>query len=107
MYSYSIKIVPKTKAEYVIQTFRSISNNFDTIEELKAAVCEACQGEVSLESFGYIELGHGSRGKQRWLACNEDLEELYRVYHGKKDILLWCNTCDQPPQKRTRSLDPE
>ena len=107
VYSYSIKIVPKRKAEYVIQRLHGISKKFDTIDELKAAVGEVCQGQVSLESFGYIEPGHGAKGKQRWLACNEDLEDLYRVYHGKKEILLWCNACDQPTKKRTRSLEPE
>ena len=28
---------------------------------------------------------------------------MYRVYHGKKEILLWCNAHDQAPKKRTRS----
>ena len=107
VYSYSIKIIPKRKAEYVIQKLRSLSKKFDTIDELKAAVDEACQGQVSLESFGYVEPGHGAKGKQRWLACNEDLEDLYHVYEGKKEILLWCNACDQPPPKRTRSVDLE
>ena len=101
--SYSIKIIPKKKAEYVIQRLHSITKKFDSIDDLKGAVDEACQGKVSLESFGYIEPGHGAKGKQRWLACSEDLDDLYRVYHGKKEILLWCNAHDQAPKKRTRS----
>ena len=27
-----------------------------------------------MENFGYIEPGHGAKGKQRWLASTEDLE---------------------------------
>ena len=79
-YTYSVKIVPKKKAEYVVQKLHGITKRFDTIEELKQAVNEACQGKVSLENFGYIEPGRGVKGKQRWLACSEDLEELYMKF---------------------------
>ena len=105
MLSYSIKIVPKKKAEYVIQKLYSITKKFDSIEELKQAVDEACQEKISLESFGYIEPGHGARGKQRWLTCTDDLNDLYSVYDGKKEILLWCYTSDQAPKKRAHSPD--
>ena len=43
-----------------------------------------------MENFGYIEPGRGAKGKQRWLASAENLEDMYRVHHGK-EILLWCN----------------
>ena len=64
-YTYLVKIVPK-KAKYVVQKLHGITKRFDTIEELKQAVNEACQGKVSLENFGYIEPGRGVKGKQRW-----------------------------------------
>ena len=106
-YTYSVKIVPKKKAEYVVQKLHGITKRFDTIEELKQAVNEACQGKVSLENFGYIEPGRGVKGKQRWLACSEDLEELYEVHQGKKEILLWCNVTNHAPRKRAHSPDSE
>ena len=41
-------------------------------------------------SLGYIEPGHGCKGKQRWLYSDEDLQEMYSIYSGKDEILLWC-----------------
>ena len=48
-----------------------------TIEELKVVIGEPCQENVCLDSFGYIEPGHGAKGKQRWLTCDEGLNNLY------------------------------
>ena len=105
--SYSIKIVPKKKAEYVIQKLHSVTKPFHSIEELKQAIDEAYQEKVSLENFGYIEPGRGAKGKQRWLASTEDLEDMYRVHRGKVEILLWCNASDQAARKRAHSPDVE
>ena len=77
--SYSIKIVPKKKVEYVIQKLRNITKTFHCIKELKQAIDEACQEKVLLENFGYIEPGRGAKGKQHSLASTEDLEDMYRV----------------------------
>jgi hypothetical protein len=42
--------------------------------------------------MGYIEPGHGWRGKQQWLNSDTDMNELYSTYEEKKkDILLWCH----------------
>ena len=102
---YSIKITLRKKAEYAIQKLHGVTKKFDSIDELKEAVGEACQQKVSLESFGYIEPGHGARGKQRWLTSADDLEDMYSTHKGKKEILLWCYTSDQNPKKRARSPD--
>ena len=105
--SYSIKIVPKKKAEYVIKKLHNITKKFHSIEELKQAINESYREKVSLENFGYIEPGRGAKGKQRWLASAEDLEDMYRVHHGKEEILLWCNASDQASRKRAHSPDAE
>ena len=62
---------------------------FQTVKELKKSVFDACNGDISTENFGYIELGHGNRGKQQWLNSEEDLQDMYQAYHGKSEILLW------------------
>ena len=50
-----------------------------------------CDGKASVDGgFGYIEPGHGVKGKQRWLMNNEDVADMYTVHEGKKEILLWC-----------------
>lgn len=41
-------------------------------------------------SMGYVEPGHGYKVKQCWLRSDEDLQEMYSTYSGKKEILMWC-----------------
>ena len=38
---------------------------------------------------GYIEPGHGLRGKQRCPSSDDDLDKMYEVYK-KGEITLWC-----------------
>ncbi len=38
---------------------------------------------------GYIEPGHGARGKQRWITTTEDLKDMYTMYERRSEILLW------------------
>lgn len=40
--------------------------------------------------FGYMDPGHGWKGKQRWISCNDDLQDMYEVHRSKKEILIWC-----------------
>ena len=65
---------------------------FHSIEELKTHIVQLCGDKVAdhLDQLGYIEAGHGLRGKQRWLVVDSDLEEMYTFHKGKKEILLWC-----------------
>lgn len=100
MLSYSLKIVPrKKKTEYSVVKLHGMNKKFHSIDTLKEAVLNSCKEKISEESFGYIEPGHGAKGKQRWLTSSEDLKDLYRIHEGKKEILLWCFHADQG-QKR-------
>ena len=86
-----------------IQKLHSITKRFYSIKELKQAIDDACQEKVSVENFGYIEPGRGAKGKKRWLASTEDLEDMYRVHRGKVELLLWCNASDQASRRRAHS----
>lgn len=46
--------------------------------------------QAALDNFGFIEPGHGAKGKQRWLASDDDIKDMYSLHEGKKEILLWC-----------------
>ena len=71
---------------------------------LKEQVLSKCDGKASVDSgFGYIEPGHGVKGKQRWLMSDEDVVDMYTIHDGKKEILLWCYSQDS--SKRPRSPD--
>ena len=39
--------------------------------------------------LGYIEPGHGLKGKTQWLTGDDDFTKMY-VKYGKHDVLLWC-----------------
>ena len=43
-----------------------------------------------IEQLGYIEPGHGAKGKQRWLSSAEDLKDMYTIHENKNEILFWC-----------------
>lgn len=103
-FSYSIKIIPKKKADFSIQKLREITGVYKSVEDLKKDVSSACNGEISLESFGYIEPGHGNRGKQQWLSSTDDLKDMYSIHQGRNEILLWSYRLDVQ-RKRAHSPD--
>ena len=52
--------------------------------------------------MGYIEPGHGWKGKQRWLNTDTDLEELYMTYKEKKKyVLLLCHLPSEKTRKKS------
>ena len=49
-----------------------------------------CDGKASVDGgFGYIEPGHGVKGRQKRLMSNDDIADMYAFHDGKKEILLW------------------
>ena len=48
--------------------------------------------------MGYIEPGHGLKGKQWWLLVDDDLHEMYSGFTGKREILL-----RKQPKKQTET----
>ena len=51
--------------------------------------------------MGFIEPGHGAKGKQHWIVDDDDLCDMYKTY---KDIMLWVYL---GTRKRPHSPDPE
>ena len=94
-FSYAIKLIPKKKADFSIQKLRGIAGMYKSIEDLKEDNLSACNGEISIDSFGYIELGHGNRGKQQWLSammilkiCTLSIKVDMRYYCGHNVVML-------------------
>ena len=44
--------------------------------------------DFSVVDIGYIEPGHGSKGKKCWLNTSEDIKAMYEKHHKKHCILL-------------------
>ncbi len=107
-YNYSVKIVnPKKKTDYVIQTLR-FADRFGSLEHLKKTLVESCRDKVpsDIEQLGYIEPGHGSKGKLRWLLNDQDIEDMYKVYLRKREILLWCSAREENERAKKRTHSP-
>ena len=47
--------------------------------------------------------GHGAKGRQRWLHDDGDLNDLYQLHKGKKEIMFWCYSVAQSERSRSRS----
>lgn len=112
-FKYSVKIVnPKKKSEYEIQVLRT-DHMFTSVEELKTQIVQDCESKVPEKptQLGFIEPGHGLRGKQRWINSEDDLKEMYHLHKGKDEIILWCfhpvpsQATTRPGLKRPREGD--
>jgi len=40
--------------------------------------------------MGYIEPGHGGKGRKVWICDDKDVDKMYETHVNKKRILLWC-----------------
>lgn len=90
--SYSVKLTnPGRKSEFQIEKWRT-NVKFKTPTHLESKLKEHFSELNECKHFcmGYIEPGHGWKGKQRWITDGEDLLDMYRVYESRKEILLWC-----------------
>ena len=95
-FNYSVKVINRSrKSEYRVKKLAA-ANQFKTIDELQSQLQSL---DVSTDDVGYIEPGHGLKGRQRWLSGDDDLQEMYRLHPNRNEILLWCYTCEQPGSK--------
>ena len=37
-----------------------------------------------------MDPGHGWKGKQHWITCDDNLNDMYKAYGSKMEILIWC-----------------
>ena len=100
-------IIPKKKNEFTIEKVHGVTRKFSSLDELTSNVFKYLPA-----TYGYIEPGHGSKGKRHWLTSENDLTEMYNIYNGKKEILLWCSkekhtdepdTGGEPSNKRAKT----
>ena len=90
-WSYSVKVINRArKSDWTVQKLR-VNQQFESLEGLKRQVSDSLKEAVEdpICIIGYIEAGHGTRGKQRWLTTDEDLMGMYGHYSSRGQILLW------------------
>ena len=109
-YSYSFKLVNSIKkSDYRIYNIRE-GVKFDGIVSLENFIKSTfkefhdCDNDLRI---GYVEPGHGWKGRQQWINSDEDMNELYSVYKDAKCIMLWCYLPkkDNPKRKSRKSTD--
>ena len=65
-------------------------------------------GETEAFSFGYLQRGHGTKGRQYAITDDDNIKNMYEEYKGKAEILLWIKVHISPKstsesQKRQRA----
>ena len=88
-YRYSVKVInPNRKSSFAVQKLQA-TRTFTSVAEIREELSAFLKSDI--KEVGYIETGHGAKGKLHYLQITEDLEETYGCYIGKHvDILLWC-----------------
>ena len=85
---YSVKVMKTSrKSDYTVQKLKS-SVVFATLDALLDEIKTSLN--ICPLQIGYIEPGHGLKGKQRWLIDDGDLTDMYCIYERKREITLWC-----------------
>ena len=86
---YSVKLMKSSrKSEYSVEKLASTAT-FKTRQQLLEEI--EVSFNVTPNDIGYIEPGHGLKGKQRWLTSDADLTEMYTIYDKKKDFCCGAN----------------
>ena len=87
-YQYYVKVINRLKkSEYSIRRLRGYCSKFQSVDELKDKLRETLPDSASGDVVGYIEPGHGAKGKQRWVEHSDDLADIYSSYGKKLEIL--------------------
>ena len=74
-YSYSVKLINRSKkSEYIIHNIRQ-GVKFTDMENLQGFIRTRFEEFTEFDDIcvGYIEPGHGWKGKQMWLNSDEDI----------------------------------
>ena len=68
---------------------------FTNVAEMKRRlvddVSDCLDGEDM--TFGYLEPGHGTKGRQVPILNSGDLSSMYSTHRGRKQIILWVKIC--------------
>lgn len=85
--NYTLKIINRAKkSQYQLKPLQ-LSCHHHSLSDFRKRV----EDEIgTIEGMiGYVEPGHGQKGKQREISDDEDLMEMYIIHRSKHDILWW------------------
>lgn len=80
---------------------KSYCSSLDELRKFIASKLPATVDPPDMEAvdMGFIEPGHGGKGRKVWLFSDEDLPTMYKTFKGKKRVLLWCYTQSSSQRK--------
>ena len=88
-YKYTVKVIEwARKSNFTMRKFDA-TYRFTSVDDIKKELSDSLHVPTIIDIVGYIEPGHGVKGKQRWLLADSDLDEMYDIHTGKVNILLW------------------
>jgi hypothetical protein len=90
---------PRKKSDYHVEKWR-VSEQFTSVEQFETKLKERFDKLKGNLSFGYIEPGHGLKGRQQWIMDDHDILDMYKVYMGKKEIIIWCHVFVEQAEKK-------
>lgn len=87
---YTVKVINSGSAGFLVKKWAT-NTRFSTATEMKQQLASnfaaVLQGATFF--FGYLQRGHGVKGRQFTITGDEDLESMYDEYRGRGDIILW------------------
>lgn len=88
---YAIKVINPNKGGVETRDWCQAQTKFTDISAMRSRLAvdfHDCIGENKFD-FGYIQPGHGIKGRQQSLTKNEDLMTMYELHKRRKQIVLW------------------
>ena len=88
---------PNNKRNYVVKKWRNTVGKFKSVAILHSNLKESFTDDLSdipvddIEC-GYIDPGHGAKGRQLWVVEKSDLDDMYEAHAQKKEIMIWFYT---------------
>jgi len=97
LFQYTLKIInPSRMSEFKTvnipgqRYFKSVDGFRRFIAENLPDMPEIEKPDFVTVEMGYVEPGHGSKGRKVWVYADSDLRDMYKRHQRKKHVLLWC-----------------
>ena len=83
---------PTRKSEYRVEKW-PCTERFESVALFKESLKQKFEELSTCNDivFGYIEPGHGLKGRQHWITTTDDLKDMYKAYEGRKEVIIWCH----------------
>ena len=102
-YKYSVKIIsPTCKSEYTVKRLAT-TVRFTSLNQVTKVIHTSLS--ISFSQLGFIDPGHGLKGKQIRLSTDGDLDRMYDCVSSTKEIMLWCLELPTNSNTKPRSVD--